>query len=135
MTALVRQVLDALSSEEAEQALEALKAHAHGSGLWKVLNERFIQLFVHLLEACREVGRVTPEWMCRDFRLRLSRGRNHGNERRLGRAGLVFTISRNFTPAQMRRERSRHYRHPGRSALEVAGMVIEGCSYLDALEV
>lgn len=135
LTALVHQVLDALSSEEAEQALEHLRAHPHGGGLWKVLNERFIQLFVHLMEAYHEVGRVTPEWMCRDFRLRLSRGRNHGNERRLGRAGLVFTIYRDFTPAQRRRERSRHYRHPGQSALEVAGISLEGCSYLDALEV
>ena len=104
-------------------------------GLWQVLNVRFIQLFIYLMEKHREVGRVTPEWIWRDFRLRLSRGRNHGNERRLRRAGLVFTIYRNFTPAQMRRERTRHYRHPGKSALEVAGMTLEGCSYLDALEV
>ncbi len=135
LTALVHQVLDALSSEEAEQALEHLRDHCHGGGLWKVLNERFIALFVHLMEAYRGVGRVTPEWMCRDFRLRLSHGRNHGNERRLRRAGLVFTIYRNFTAAQRRRERRRHYRHPGQSALEVAGMSLEGCSYLDALEV
>lgn len=135
LVALVHQVLDAPGSEEAEQALAQLQAHPHGGGLWKVLNERFIALFVHLMEAHRGVGRVTPEWMCRDYRLRLSRGRNHGNERRLRRAGLVFTIYRNFTPAQRRRERSRHYRHPGQSALEVAGMALEGCSYLDALEV
>jgi len=47
----------------------------------------------------------------------------------------MYTIYRNFTPAQMRRERTRHYRHPGKSALEVAGMNLEGCSYLDALEI
>ena len=135
LTALVHQVLDAISFEKAEQALVQLKAHPQGMGLWQVLNVRFIQLFIYLMEKHREVGRVTPEWIWRDFRLRLSRGRNHGNERRLRRAGLVFTIYRNFTPAQMRRERTRHYRHPGKSALEVAGMTLEGCSYLDALEV
>jgi len=135
LTDLVHQVLDALSFEQAEEALSRLKAHAQGMGLWQVLNERFIQLLTHLMEAHRELGRVTPEWMWRGFRLRLSRGRNHGNERRVRRAGLVYTSYRNFTPAQMRRERSRHYRHPGQSALEVAGMSLEGCSYLDALEV
>ncbi len=135
LTALIHQVLDAVSFEQAEEALDTLKRHPQGSGLWKVLNERFIQLLTHLMEAYREVGRITPEWMWRDFRLRLSRGRNHGSETRLGRAGLMYTIYRNFTPAQMRRERTRYYRHPGKSALEVAGMNLEGCSYLDALEI
>ena len=73
--------------------------------------------------------------MWRDFRLRLSRGRNHGSEDRLRRAGLIFTIYRNFTPAQQRRERTRRYRHPGKSALEVTGVAPGGCSYLDALQV
>ena len=135
LTALVHQVLDAASFEKAEEALAQLKAHPQGAGLWKVLNERFIQLLTHLMDAHHGVGRVTPEWCWRDFRLRLSRGRNHGSERRVRRAGLVFTIYRNFTPAQKRRERARHYRYPGKSALEVAGVAPEGCSYLDALEV
>ncbi len=135
LTALVHQVLDALSFEKAEEGLAQLKAHPQGLGLWRVLNNRFIELLTHLLPACHEVGRVTPEWAWRDFRLRLSRGRNHAYEHRAGRAGLLFTIYRNFTPAQRRREHRRHYRHPGQSALDVAGMSLEGCSYLDALEV
>ena len=44
--------------------------------------------------------RVGPEWVWRDFRLRLSHGRNHGSEVRLERAALVWAIYRNFTPAQ-----------------------------------
>jgi hypothetical protein len=135
LTILVHKVLDATSFEKAEEALAQLKAHPQGAGLWKVLNERFLQLLTCLMEEHRGVGRVTPEWCWRDFRLRLSRGRNHGRERRVGRAGLVFTIYRNFTPAQRRRERGRHYRHAGKSALEVAGVAPQGCSYLDALEV
>jgi len=135
LTTLVHKVLDALSFEQAEEALAQLKAHPQGAGLWQVLNNRFIALLTHLLQACHEVGRVVPEWAWRDFRLRLSRGRNHRYEPRVGQAGLLFTIYRNFTPAQMRRERRRHYRHPGQSALQVAGMTLEGCSYLDALEV
>jgi hypothetical protein len=135
LTILVHKVLDARNFEKAEEGLAQLKTHPQGLGLWQVLNNRFIELFTHLLEACHEVGRVTPEWTWRDFRLRLSHGRNHGYEQRVGQAGLLYTIYRNFTPAQMRRERRRHYRHPGQSALQVTGLTLEGCSYLDALEV
>ena len=66
---------------------------------------------------------------------RLGHGRNAGCEHRLRRTGLLFSIYRNFTPAQHRQERARHYRHPGKSALEVAGIATEGYSYLDALQV
>jgi len=135
LTGLVHGVLDAGSSEGAEEALAKLRAHPQGQGLWKVLNERFIPLLTHTMAGHEGLGRVTPEWMWRDFRLRLSRGRNHGDEERLERAGLLFTVFRNFTPAQKRQERSRRYRHPGKSALEVAGLDLEGCSYLDALQV
>lgn len=135
LTALVHGVLDASSPEAAEGALAQLQAHPQGAGLGQVLNARFIELLTHRLAGREGVGRVSPEWMWRDFRLRLSRGRNHGSAERLQRAGTVYTIYRNFTPAQRRRERTRHYRHPGQCALEVAGMATEGCSYLDALEV
>ena len=135
LRALVRGVLDAPDFAAAEEALAQLQAHAQGGALWEVLNARFLELFAHLMPQHRGVGRVTPEWMWRDFRLRLGRGRNAGCEERLRRTGLLFSIYRNFTPAQARQERSRHYRHPGRSALEVAGVDLKGCSYLDVLEV
>jgi len=79
--------------------------------------------------------RVTPEWYWRDFRLRLSRGRNHGSEPRLERAALVWAIYHNFEPAQWRSERKRHYRYPGQSPLEVAGAPPGQVTYLDALGV
>ena len=131
----VHRIIDASSFGEAEQALNELKEHPFGAGLWKLLNERFDQLLAHLMDGHRQVGRVSPEWCWRDLRLRLSHGRNHGNERCLSRFSLVWSIYRNFTPAQDRKERSRHYRHPGKSALEVAGISLDGCSYLDALQV
>ena len=135
LAALVHRVVDAEGFAAAEEALAQLKAHPQGGGLWKVLNARCIELLTHRMDEHNGVGRVTPEWMWRDFRLRLSRGRNHGSEDRLRRAGLIFTIYRNFTPAQQRRERTRRYRHPGKSALEVTGVAPGGCSYLDALQV
>jgi len=74
LTHLVHEVLDADTFEAAEEALARLSQHPGGAELWKVL------------------GRVTPEWCWRDYRLRLSRGRNHGSTKRQRRAGLVWTI-------------------------------------------
>ncbi len=76
-----------------------------------------------------------PEWCWRDFRLRLSQGRNHGPPARLERAALLWAVYRNFTPAQERSECKRHYRHPGQSPLAVAGVPPDEVSYLDALAV
>ena len=90
---------------------------------------------VHLLHYYRGLQRVTPEWYWRDFRLRLSHGRNHRSDQRLERAALVWAIYHNFEPAQRRSEHKRHYRYPGQSALEVAGAPPGKVSYLDALGV
>jgi len=79
-----------------------------------------------------------------DFRLRLSRGRNHGSDLRLERAALVWAIYHDFEPAQWRSERQRHYtctarkcrcRYPGQSPLQVAGAPPGKISYLAALGV
>ena len=100
-----------------------------------MLNEQVDHLLVHLLDYYKGLQRVTPEWYWRDFRLRLSRGCNHRSDQRLERAALVWAIYHNFEPAQWRSERKRHYRHPGQSALKVAGVPPGQVSYLDALGV
>jgi hypothetical protein len=56
-------------------------------------------------------------------------------DRGLERAALLWAIYRNFTPAQRRSERHRHYKHPGQSPLEAAGASPGAISYLDALDV
>lgn len=132
---LVRQIIDAPSHSQAEAALATLHGHPLGQALAKLLNEQFDHVLVHLLAYYQDVVRVAPEWCWRDFRLRLSHGRNHRSEQRLERAALVWAIYHNFEPAQWRSERKRHYRHPGQSALEVAGAPPGQLSYLDALGV
>jgi hypothetical protein len=132
---LLHAVMDAVSYEQAEEALEKLRSHSLGTSLACSLNQHLDRLLIHRMRYCRGISRVGPEWMWRDFRLRLSRGRNHGSPRRLQRAALVWAIYHNFTPAQWRSEKKRHYRHPGRSPLEVAGASPGRISYLDALEV
>ena len=93
------------------------------------------RLLVYQMDYCRGRQRVSPEWYWRDFRLRLSRGRNHRSEQRLERAAVLWALYHNFEPAQWRSERKRHYRHPGLSALQVAGVPPGQVSYLDALGV
>lgn len=135
LVALVHGVIDAQSYEEAEKALGALLAHPQGAVIGKFLNEHLDRVLVHLVAYYAGLQRVTPEWYWRDFRLRLSRGRNHGSDPRLERAALVWAIYRNFEPAQWRSERKRHYRYPGQSPLQVAGAPPGQVSYLDALGV
>ena len=132
---LVHGVLDATSYEQAEAVLARLLAHERGAKLGRIIGEHLDEALMHLLPCHRGLIRVGPEWLWRDFRLRLSRGRNHGSAQRLERAALVWSIYHNFTPAQWRSERKRKYKHPGQSALEVAGASPGRLSYLDALGV
>ena len=135
LVALIHAVLDAASQQEAELALVKLQAHELGAELARLLEDHLDAALIHLNVYNRGLLRVSPEWLWRDFRLRLSRGRNHGTKQRLERAALVWAIYRNFTPAQWRSERKRHYRRPGQSPLEVAGVPPGEISYLDALGV
>jgi len=130
---LVRAVLDAPSYVLAEAALAQLAAHPQGRGLARQLREVLDEALMHLMPAHRGLSRIGPEHLWRDFRLRLSRGRNHGSEERLEQAALLWAVYHNFTPAQARSERKRHYKHPGLSPLEVAGSPPGAISYLDAL--
>jgi hypothetical protein len=135
LVALIRGILDAATYAQAETILAQLAAHRLGLGLAQALWDQLDAALVHLLPYNHGLLRVAPEWYWRDFRLRLSRGRNHGSQDRLERAALVWAIYRNLTPAQWRSERKRHYRHPGRSPLAVAGASPGDISYLDALGV
>ncbi len=133
LTTLLHKIMDAQSYDQAEVALAALQGHPLGTAIATLLNEHFDRVLVHLVAYYEGLQRVTPEWYWRDFRLRLSHGRNHRSDQRLQRAALLWAIYHNFEPAQARSERKRHYRHPGQSALQVAGVPPGQVSYLDAL--
>ena len=132
---LIRGVIDAQQAEAAETALEQLLAHPHGRALGQHLSALMDRLFVYQMDYCRGLQRVSPEWYWRDFRLRLSHGRNQRSEERLERAAVLWALYHNFEPAQWRSERKRHYRYPGQSALQVAGVPPGQVSYLDAVGV
>jgi hypothetical protein len=135
LVGLVRAVLDARDEPAAQAALGVLAAHPLGAALATALGAVLDAALVPTLAYHDGLHRVGPEWCWRDFRLRLSRGRNHRTDDRLERAALVWAIYRNFEPAQARCERKRHYRRPGQSPLALAGVPPGGVSYLDALAV
>jgi transposase-like protein len=132
---LVHAVIDAAQAEAAEAALVQLLAHPYGRAVGTQLTQLMDRLLVYQMDYCDGLQRVSPEWYWRDFRLRLSRGRNHRSAQRLERAALLWAVYHNFEPAQWRSEHQRHYRHPGQSALQVAGVPPGQVSYLDALGV
>jgi transposase-like protein len=135
LVSLVHQVLDAKSEVAAERALAVLKAHRLGGTLAKLIEEHLDAALVYLCSYNKGLVRVGPEWLWRDFRQRVSRGRNHGSDERLERAALVWQVYSNFTPAQRRKERKRKYKRPGKTSLELAGIPPGTLSYLDALMV
>lgn len=135
LVALVHAVLDAPAWAPAEAALVTLAAHAQGASLAQALRPHLAAALTYQCAYNHGLARVGPEWCWRDFRRRLSRGRNHATDRRLERAALVWAIYHNFEPAQGRCERKRHYRHPGQCPLAVAGLPPGPVSYLDALGV
>jgi len=135
LTGLIHRVIDAQSYAQAEAALALLLKHTYGASIGRILNVQLDHILAHLLDVCHGLSRVTAEWYWRDFRQRLSHGRNHRSEQRLERAALLWAVYHNFEPAQRRSERKRHYRYPGQSALQVAGVPPGKVSYLDALGV
>ena len=135
LVGLVRAVLDARDETAALAALAVLAAHPLGAAPAAALDGLLDAALVPTLAYHQGLVRVGPEWCWRDFRLRLSRGRNHRTDDRLERAAALWAIYRNFEPAQVRSERKRHYRRPGQSPLTLAGVPPGEVSYLDALAV
>lgn len=132
---LVRSVYDATTEAEVQAALARLAAHELGQALADLVAVHLEAARYYRCGYNQGLGRASPEWLWRDFRLRSSHGRNHGAEQRLERAALLWAIHHNFEPAQDRRERKRKYRHPGQAPLALAGLPPGDISYLDALAV
>ena len=125
---LIRAIFDAPTHLDAQRAFSQLEADPRGKELARLIDEHLDEASVRRLDYNQGLVRTNPEWLWRDFRRRVSRGRNHATDQRLERAALVFAIYHNFEPTQERYERGRHYRQPGMSPLAVAGIPPNGTS-------
>jgi hypothetical protein len=132
---LIRGVYDATTEAEVQAALARLAAHEFGQALADLVAVHLEAARVYRCGYNQGLGRASPEWLWRDFRLGAGHGRNHGAEQRLERAALLWAIYHNFQSAQDRSERTRTYRHPGQAPLALAGLPPGDISYLDALAV
>ena len=132
---LIRGAYAAATEAEAQAALARLAAHEVGQALADLVAVHLEAAHVFRCGYNQGLGRASPAWLWRDFRLRASHGRNHGAEQRLERAALLWAIYHNFEPAQDRSEQKRTYRHPGQAPLALAGLPPGDISYLDALAV
>jgi len=135
LTGLVHRILDAASYQKGEEALADLAAHRLGKPLADYIRPLLDAILYHSMPCHQGLLRVGPEWIWRDFRQRVSRGRNHGADESWERAALLWAICWNFTPAQKRSELKRIYRRSGKSPLEMAGTPPGDVTYLDALRV
>jgi hypothetical protein len=135
LVGLVRAGLAARTEAAAQVARAVLAAHPLGTALATARAGVLDAALVPTRAYHDGVVRVGPAGCGRACRLRLSRGRNHRTDARLERAALRWAISRNFEPAQVRSERTRHDRRPGRSPLALAGVPPGAVRYLDAVAV
>jgi len=133
LTGLIHRILDAATYEKGEEALAELAAHRLGTLLADTIRPLLDAALYYRMPCHNGLLRVGPEWMWRDFRQRVSRGRNHGSDESWERAALLWAICWNFTPAQRRSELKRAYRRSGKSPLEMAGASPGDICYLDAL--
>jgi transposase-like protein len=72
LASLMRAVFNAVSYEQAEAALAKLKAHPWGEKLARVVSANLDTALMHSQHYKRGQSRVAPEYLWRDFRLRLS---------------------------------------------------------------
>ncbi|MBI4491405.1 MAG: hypothetical protein HY690_01245, partial [Chloroflexi bacterium] len=79
LVALLQRGFDAATEAEALAALAELAAHRLGAGVARALRKDLDAALVQLCRYNQGLLRVAPEWCWRDFRLRLSHGRNHGS--------------------------------------------------------
>lgn len=121
LAALVHAVLDAADDATAVAALRTLVAHRRGAALARALRNEVDAALVYQAPGLTGLGRVGPEWLWRDFRLRLSHGRNHRSHARLERAATRWAVYHNWEPAQRRQEHKRTYPRSGLSPLDRAG--------------
>lgn len=137
----VKGVWDAENLDTAKQRLVALK------GSWgKVLDleevlalveKTLAEAMVHTLGIVEGMGRTSnvAERFFRRYKQRTRRMGCFMSNGGCDNFNAVWEVYINFEPYQMRRERKKRYRYPGRCPLEVGEAQIQGVTWLDAVGI
>jgi len=134
-------VWDAESMAEAEVMLNLLVGvygtQAIAEQAVTLVQETFEQAMTHLSAGLAGVGRTSCvcEWVWRYYKERVRQMGGFMSTDGCDNFNAVWELALNFRRYQRRKERLRHYMYPGLCPLEVAGVMVQGVTWLDALAV
>jgi hypothetical protein len=102
-----------------------------------LVQETFEQAMTHLSAGMAGVGRTSCvcEWVWRYYKERIRQMGGFMSTDGCDHFNALWELALNFRRYQRRKERLRHYKYPGLCPLEVAGVMVDGVTWLDALEV
>ena len=103
----------------------------------RLVQETFEQAMTHLSAGLAGVGRTSCvcEWVWRYYKERVRQMGGFMSTDGCDNFNAVWEVALNFRRYQRRKERLRQYKYPGLCPLEVAGVMVQGVTWLDALAV
>jgi hypothetical protein len=103
----------------------------------RLVQETFEQAMTHLSAGIAGVGRTSCvcEWVWRYYKERVRQMGGFMSTDGCDNFNAVWEVALNFRRYQRRKERLRQYKYPGLCPLEVAGVMVQGVTWLDALAV
>ena len=103
----------------------------------RLVQETFEQAMTHLSAGIAGVGRTSCvcEWVWRYYKERVRQMGGFMSTDGCDNFNAVWEVALNFRRYQRRKERLRQYKYPGLCPLEVAGIMVQGVTWLDALAV
>jgi len=137
----IHAVWDASSLQEAQEAFTALQDQwAHIPALQpaiQLIGKTLQEALLHTSQVVDGMGRTSnvAERFFRRYRQRVRRMGCFMSSGGCDAFNLIWQMYINLEPYQLRRERKRHYRHPGWCPLQVAGADIKAVTWLDAVGI
>jgi len=103
----------------------------------RLVQDSFEQAMTHLSAGLPGVGRTSCvcEWVWRYYKERVRQMGGFMSTDGCDNFNAVWEVALNFRRYQRRKERLRRYMYPGLCPLEVAGVMVQGVTWLDALAV
>lgn len=137
----VKAVWNAASLAAAQEEWLALQARWGAvsalQGVLTLIEKTLTEAMLHTKGIVKGMGRTSnvAERFFRRYKQRLARMGCFMSPDGCDNFNAAWAVYINMEPYQVRRERKKHYRYPGRCPLEVGGALIQGLTWLDLLEI